>query len=102
MNKITDILHNSELGKKKDEMCVPYTVSQQGSPFLRTVNLVLFISLSFIVIHEIGWPSLETAMKEPETFRLLKQLNSAQWVFHYAKLNRKGYILREYKGKYGG
>ena len=33
--------------------CVPYTVSQQGSSFLRTVNLVFFISLSFIVFHQI-------------------------------------------------
>ena len=32
--------------------CVPYTVSQQGSCFLRTVNLVFFISLSFIAIHQ--------------------------------------------------
>ena len=32
--------------------CVPYTVSQQGSSFLRTVNLVFFISLSFIVFHQ--------------------------------------------------
>ena len=31
--------------------CVPYKVSQQGSSLLRTVNF--FISLSFIVIHQI-------------------------------------------------
>ena len=43
--------------------CVPYTVSQQGSSFLRTVNLVFFISLSFIVFHQ-SWGTFTGVSEE--------------------------------------
>ena len=34
-----------------------------------------YASLSFIAIHQIGRRSLEVVRREPQTFRLLKQLN---------------------------
>ena len=40
------------------------------------MSLVFFISLSLIVIHQIGARSLETVRKEPQTFSFLKQLIS--------------------------